>query len=144
MLLDSCESATRYQDGAKDIYARQWHARRTIDDPPPAPIRDPGGHLWCVLMGLEHPEIFVVTDAAGRRATVCLEDEPGLLAHRDAGQGQVPMVAFGGKRALRADLRTARPPLLTLMYGPAVRCKRFGRSGGYGLASMYPASDWSV
>jgi hypothetical protein len=27
------------------------------------------------------------------------------------------------------------------MYGPAVRRKRFGRSGGGGLASMYPASD---
>src|SRR5947209_9329034 len=29
------------------------------------------------------------------------------------------------------------------MYGPAVRCKRFPRSGGCGLASMYPVSDWS-
>src|SRR5215471_9310457 len=28
-------------------------------------------------------------------------------------------------------------------YGPAVRCKGFRRSGGCGLASMYPASDWS-
>jgi hypothetical protein len=28
------------------------------------------------------------------------------------------------------------------MYGPAVRCKRFRRSGGCGLASMYPVSDW--
>lgn len=30
------------------------------------------------------------------------------------------------------------------MYGPAVRCKRFRRSGGCGLASMYPVSDWSL
>jgi hypothetical protein len=30
------------------------------------------------------------------------------------------------------------------MYGPAVRCKRFCRSWRCGLASMYPASDWSV
>jgi hypothetical protein len=30
------------------------------------------------------------------------------------------------------------------MYGPAVRCKWFRRAGGGGLASMYPASDWSV
>ena len=30
------------------------------------------------------------------------------------------------------------------MYGPAVRRKRFSRSDGSGLASMYPASDWSV
>jgi hypothetical protein len=30
------------------------------------------------------------------------------------------------------------------MYGPAVRGKRFVNSGGCGLASMYPASDWSV
>jgi hypothetical protein len=33
---------------------------------------------------------------------------------------------------------------LTLMYGPAVRCKRFPRSWRCGLASMYPASDWSM
>src|SRR5438045_9362915 len=30
------------------------------------------------------------------------------------------------------------------MYGPAVRCKRFRRLGGCGLALLYPASDWSV
>ena len=35
---------------------------------------------------------------------------------------------------------SARDP----MYGPAVRCKRFRRSGGCGLASMYPVSDWSL
>ena len=33
---------------------------------------------------------------------------------------------------------------LTQMYGPAVRCKRFCRAGVSGLASMYPASDWSM
>jgi hypothetical protein len=33
---------------------------------------------------------------------------------------------------------------LTLMYGPAVRCKRFSSIRQYGLASMYPTSDWSV
>ena len=33
---------------------------------------------------------------------------------------------------------------MTPMYGPAVRCKRFPRSWRYGLASMYPASDWSM
>jgi hypothetical protein len=38
-----------------------------------------------------------------------------------------------------ADARILDP-----MYGPAVRCKRFRRSGGCGLASMYPASDWSL
>jgi len=32
----------------------------------------------------------------------------------------------------------------TRMYGPAVRCKRFRRSSGCGLASMYPVSDWSL
>ncbi|MEH2474237.1 hypothetical protein V1281_004577 [Nitrobacteraceae bacterium AZCC 2161] len=31
-----------------------------------------------------------------------------------------------------------------LMYGPAVRCEKIRRIGGGGLASMYPASDWSV
>src|SRR5437660_3849392 len=30
------------------------------------------------------------------------------------------------------------------MYGPAARCKRFRQPGRCGLASMYPASDWSV
>ena len=35
-------------------------------------------------------------------------------------------------------------PSVTPMYGPAVRCKRFRRSGGCGLASMYPVSDWSL
>ncbi len=30
------------------------------------------------------------------------------------------------------------------MYGPAVRCKRFRQPGRCGLASMYPASDWSA
>src|SRR5262249_329381 len=34
-------------------------------------------------------------------------------------------------------------PLMTRMYGPAVRRKRVCRSGGCGLASMYPACDWS-
>jgi len=33
---------------------------------------------------------------------------------------------------------------LTRMYGPAARCKRFRQPGRCGLASMYPASDWSV
>jgi hypothetical protein len=36
-------------------------------------------------------------------------------------------------------------PLLTQMYGPAVRCKRFSAICRLcGLASMYPAFDWSV
>jgi hypothetical protein len=34
--------------------------------------------------------------------------------------------------------------LLTRMYGPAARCKRFRQPVRCGLASMYPASDWSV
>jgi hypothetical protein len=33
---------------------------------------------------------------------------------------------------------------MTQLYGPAVRCKRFRRLGGCGLALLYPASDWSV
>jgi len=33
---------------------------------------------------------------------------------------------------------------MTQLYGPAVRCKRFPRSGGCGLALLYPASDWSA
>jgi len=34
--------------------------------------------------------------------------------------------------------------ILTQLYGPAVRCKRFRRPGWCGLALLYPASDWSV
>jgi hypothetical protein len=34
--------------------------------------------------------------------------------------------------------------LLTPMYGPAVRCKRFVELAVSGLASMYPVSDWSM
>jgi hypothetical protein len=34
--------------------------------------------------------------------------------------------------------------LVTRMYGPAVRGKRLRRDDGGGLASMYPAFDWSV
>ncbi len=52
------------------------------------------------------------------------------------------MSAIGGTSGLLV-LRmsfVARDP----MYGPAVRCKRFRRSGGCGLASMYPVSDWSL
>jgi len=33
---------------------------------------------------------------------------------------------------------------VTQMYGPAVRCKRFVDLVVSGLASMYPASDWSI
>ena len=34
---------------------------------------------------------------------------------------------------------------MTPMYGPAVRCKRISSIWGHcGLASMYPASDWSA
>src|SRR5882672_8530434 len=33
--------------------------------------------------------------------------------------------------------------ILTRMYGPAVRCKRFVDLVASGLASMYPVSSWS-
>jgi hypothetical protein len=33
---------------------------------------------------------------------------------------------------------------MTQLYGPAVRRKRAPRSGGCGLASMYPAFGWSA
>jgi hypothetical protein len=33
---------------------------------------------------------------------------------------------------------------MTRMYGPAARCKRFRQPGRCGLASMYPAFDWSI
>src|SRR5260370_11240741 len=47
-----------------------------------------------------------------------------------------------GKTGLNADI--AEKMRLTRMYGPAVRCKRVRQLGRCGLASMYPASDWSV
>ena len=45
------------------------------------------------------------------------------------------------KRKYSPHLRTGT---FDPMYGPAVRCKRFPRSGECGLASMYPVSDWSL
>jgi len=36
------------------------------------------------------------------------------------------------------------PQLMTQMYGPAVRSKRFVDQVVSGLASMYPAFDWSI
>jgi hypothetical protein len=44
------------------------------------------------------------------------------------------MSAFGGKADM--DQKPGN--------GPAVRRKRISSSGGSGLASMYPAFDWSV
>src|SRR6267142_506892 len=62
---------------------------------------------------------FHVRTSADRPETVCLSGKNG--SHR----------------------RTGRMTRLTRMYGPAVRRKRFRRSGISGLASMYPFSDWS-
>jgi hypothetical protein len=42
----------------------------------------------------------------------------------------------------RREFFGSRP--ITPMYGPAVCCKRFLRAVGCGLASMYPACDWSI
>jgi len=39
---------------------------------------------------------------------------------------------------------SAEATRLTRLYGPAVRRKRIPRIGECGLASMYPASDWST
>ena len=63
---------------------------------------------------------FHVRTSADRPETVCLSGKNG--SHR----------------------RTGRMTRLTRMYGPAVRRKRFRRSGVSGLASMYPVSDWSM
>jgi hypothetical protein len=63
---------------------------------------------------------FHVRTSADRPETVCLSGKNG--SHR----------------------RTGRMTRLTRMYGPAVRRKRFRRSGISGLASMYPFSDWSL
>ena len=56
----------------------------------------------------------------------------------------LPLAARAQQQAmLAADI--AETSILTPMYGPAVRCKRVSSSWRMcGLASMYPASDWSV
>src|SRR5262249_44232518 len=55
------------------------------------------------------------------------------------------MSAFGAKRTNRECRERADPTKMTQMYGPAVGCKRTSSSWGIcGLASMYPAFDWSV
>jgi hypothetical protein len=43
----------------------------------------------------------------------------------------------------RSSVEAPPLPSLTLMYGPAVRCKRFVDLVVSGLASMYPVSSWS-
>src|SRR5271154_4621530 len=53
--------------------------------------------------------------------------------------------ARGNSRPYReSGSRTVRMTRLTQMYGPAVRCKRFVELAVSGLASMYPAFDWSI
>ena len=52
------------------------------------------------------------------------------------------MSAIGGRPD--AGPCSLRPPLVTPMYGPAVRSKRFIDQVVSGLASMYPAFDWSI
>src|SRR5262249_2480001 len=74
---------------------------------------------------------------------------------RKAPLGKPALQPYWGKLAVRNDrgdrgnVGIIRSPLRASilpdrMYGPAVRCKRFRRPGGCGLASMCPASDWSV
>jgi hypothetical protein len=52
------------------------------------------------------------------------------------------MSEFGGEAENICSRRVFR--ILTHMYGPAVRCKSFVDLVVSGLASMYPASDWSI
>ena len=53
-------------------------------------------------------------------------------------------LATGGCFAPKSGLVMLTSSFVDPMYGPAVRRKRFSQSGGSGLASMYPAFDWSV
>ena len=65
---------------------------------------------------------------------------PQLARTRRAGMSAIAPL-LGDERTRREHRETdAHDP----MYGPAVRRRRFPRSGGCGLASMYPASGWSV
>src|SRR5262245_65886572 len=67
-----------------------------------------------------------------------MSPEVALLRHHEASTARL---LLGLKRSCRKHrLRSEFDP----MYGPAVRCKRFPRSGECGLASMYPVSDWSL
>jgi hypothetical protein len=98
--------------------------------------------------------IFHATTGRIYGCTRTLRRKVRFLLHR----GRRPYMAQSGGSRRRsnsvavgavADIvrRTAptRASLMTRMYGPAVRCKRVSSIRRIcGLASMYPASDWSA
>jgi hypothetical protein len=67
----------------------------------------------------------------------------GSAARREASHA-LSYFRFRGIADMAAFAAGSTGSRLTLMYGPAVRCKRFVDPVASGLASMYPASDWSV
>src|SRR3984893_14832345 len=67
------------------------------------------------------------------------------LAHRVDSRRCEGSDAIGAKRTCRERRERVDLTKMTLMHGPAVRCKRVSSIWRTcGLASMYPASDWSV
>src|SRR3984893_11209903 len=68
-----------------------------------------------------------------------------LMAHRVESLRCEGSDAIGAKRTCRERRERVDLTKMTPMYGPAVRCKRVSSIWRTcGLASMYPASDWSV
>jgi hypothetical protein len=95
-----------------------------------------------------HPGYLLLADrdqldegqVVGRKLVVALRpDDIGLI------QPSPAKVAFGAKRTSTGRQNRLARSKMTRMYGPAVRCKRTSSSWRMcGLASMYPASDWSI
>jgi hypothetical protein len=69
-----------------------------------------------------------------------LQSRRSLLALRDITNGSDTVHRQGQTGSDRPALKME---LLTPLYGPAVRCKRFVDLVVSGLASMYPVSSWS-
>ena len=79
--------------------------------------------ISCSVLSAQFGSVVIVTKIAAARQT-----RPSMTAFD-------PAATFKRQSTDRE--------FLTQMYGPAVRCKKFRRSGFSGLASMYPASEWS-
>src|SRR5262245_40993638 len=105
------------------------------------------------LRDLQHPGDFDRTAVV--RQTDAELHGPGVYHHGDAGRGPVRRRLGDGPQAHplmsafwdTGDSTWTLPEclLMTRMYGPAVCCKKIASSWRLcGLASMYPAFDWSL
>ena len=91
---------------------------------------------------LSAPRLFVRTEtSAGSMGRQTAHRTFGRQALKCPKHGQIDVSLWGAKQtSLFERVTSAFDP----MYGPAVRCKNFVELAVSGLASMYPASDWSV